>query len=87
MPVSSFNLRNIAPNVLLSLKKEAAKQKISINSLILQIIEQRLGIVCVKKHMIYHDLDYLAGTWNDKDKKSFDENIKSFENIDQELWS
>lgn len=87
MPTSSFNLRNITPHVLLTLKKEAAKQKTSVNSLILKFIEQNLGIVCAKKQLIFHDLDYLAGTWSDKDKKEFEDNTKLFEGIDEDLWS
>lgn len=85
MPMN-FNLRNIAPDVMSLLKKEAVKQKISVNSLILLIIERSLGIAHPVKKNVFHDLDYLAGTWNDEDKKIFDENIKSFEKIDKELW-
>lgn len=86
MTMSSFNLRNISPNVMSLLKKEAKKLKISVNSLILLIVERGLGIAHPNKKMIFHDLDYLAGTWNDEDKKEFDENVKSFETIDKELW-
>jgi hypothetical protein len=86
MPASNFNLRKIAPEVMLLLKKEAVKQKISINSLILKIIDQGLGITHPVKKVIFHDLDYLAGTWSNKEKKEFDDNIKPFENIDEELW-
>jgi len=87
MSASNFNLRNVAPDVMSLLKREATKQKISINSLILQIIEQNLGIAHPTKKAVFHDLDHLAGTWSNKDKKAFDDNIKSFENIDKELWS
>lgn len=87
MAPSNFNLRNITPSVMLLLKKEAAKQKISINSLLLKIIDQSLGITHPLKRVIFHDLDHLAGTWNNKEKKEFDDNIKSFEKIDEELWS
>lgn len=86
MPAANFNLRNVAPDVMLMLKKEAAKQKISINSLILQIIEQTLGMSHHNKKVKFHDLDYLAGTWSDKDKEIFEDNTKSFEKIDNELW-
>jgi hypothetical protein len=71
MPASNFNLRNVAPNVMSLLKKEVIKQKISINSLILHILEQGLGIAHSTKKTVFHDLDDLAGTWNDKDKKEF----------------
>jgi hypothetical protein len=87
MSTSNFNLRKITPDVMVLLKKEATKQKISVNSLILQIIEQGIGVKHLAKKVVFHDLDHLAGTWSDKDKKDFDDNIKSFENIDKELWT
>jgi len=86
MPAKHFNLRNIAPDVMALLKKEASKQNLSVNSLILQSIEQHLGVSHKAKKTIYHDLDNLAGTWSENDKKAFDRNIKAFEKIDEELW-
>lgn len=86
MTSPNFNLRNIAPDVMALLRKEAAKQKISINSLILQTIERGLGISKQRKKTGFHDLDSLAGTWSEKDKKGFDEKIKPFDKIDKELW-
>ena len=86
MSTSNFNLRNVAPNVMSLLKKEAKKQKISINSLILLIVERGLGIAHQTKKNVFHDLDYLAGTWSDKDKKTFEASTKSFEKIDKEFW-
>jgi hypothetical protein len=87
MSTSNFNLRNIAPDVMSLLKKEALKQKTSVNSLILKLIGRGLGIAYPTKKALFHDLDYLAGTWSNKDKELFDENVKSFEKIDEELWS
>ncbi len=34
----------------------------------------------------YHDLDYLAGTWDEQDAKSFEESTRYFEEIDENLW-
>lgn len=86
MSASNFNLRNIAPKVMSLLKKKATEQKTSVNSLIVQFIEQSLGIAHPIKKVVFHDLDHLIGTWSDKDKKIFDKNIKSFEKIDKDLW-
>ena len=86
MPAFNFNLRNVAPDVMSLLKKKAIKEKLSVNSLLLQIIEQGIGIDRKTKKTVFHDLDHLAGTWSQKEKKTFDDNIKSFENIDKELW-
>jgi len=87
MAVSNFILRNIAPQVMTRLKKEAIKQKVSVNSLILHILERGVGVIQPIKKTVFHDLDHLAGTWNKNDKKTFDENIKSFGDVDKELWS
>lgn len=87
MSTSNFNLRNIAPDVMLVLKQEAAKQNTSVNSLILKFIDHELNIKHQVKKNSYHDLDNLAGTWTEKDKKAFEQRIKSFEQIDQDLWA
>lgn len=87
MATSNFNLRNISPDVMSLLKKEAISQQMSVNSLILMIVERGLGIAGKPHRAVFHDLDYLAGTWSDQDKKIFDDNVKSFEKIDGELWS
>ncbi len=87
MSTANFNLRNIGPDVMDLLKKEAVKQNLSVNSFILQMIEKGLGISHSRKKSVYHDLDDLAGTWDKKEKNVFDKNVKSFEKIDKELWT
>ncbi|MBD3322467.1 MAG: hypothetical protein GF350_15300 [Chitinivibrionales bacterium] len=34
----------------------------------------------------HHDLDYLAGTWSEKEKKEFDSTLKKMRTIDMEMW-
>lgn len=87
MSASNFNLRNISPEIMTRLKKEASKQNQSVNSYILKLIEKGLGISYQTKKPVFHDLDILAGTWSQEEKKAFDKKIKSFEQIDEELWS
>lgn len=86
MTSSNFNLRNISPKVMLLLKKKATKQKISLNSLILQLLEEGLDIIQPSEKIIFHDLDSLAGTWTKEDAQEFFEHTKSFEKIDKEMW-
>lgn len=87
MSGQNFNLRNIDPKVMLLLKEEAFKQKVSINSLILHIINDRFAMTHTAKKTIFHDLDHLAGTWQEEDAKKFYDNTKPFETLDEELWS
>ena len=39
-----------------------------------------------KKGQVFHDLDYLAGSWNKEDVKEFKNILKDTEKIDKELW-
>jgi hypothetical protein len=83
---SNFNLRGIPAEVMSLLKQEAKEHHISVNHLILQILEQGIGYSKQVKRARYHDLDYLAGTWTENERESFVENTKFFENIDSEMW-
>jgi len=86
MTASNFNLRGVPSEVMTMLKREAKKLKISVNSLILNILEQGVGLGGKPKRMKYHDLDFLIGTWGKSEAKDFDDNVKIFEKIDDELW-
>jgi hypothetical protein len=59
--------------------------KFNRKGLILKMIKKRLGFTHERSR--FHDLDHLAGTWSDVDKKTFEENTKHFEKIDKKLWS
>lgn len=76
MSTSNFNLRNVASNVMSLLKKKATQEKISVNSLILQIIEGSFNIAHPRAKTIFHDLDHLTGTWSEKDMEAFDDKMK-----------
>lgn len=84
MSLSNFNLRNIPSELMLHLKQESKRLHVSVNSLLLKLIEQSLGFTCEK--FTHHDLDHLAGSWSKKEEEVFNKNTQAFEQIDQELW-
>lgn len=84
MSASNFNLRGIPSEIMTLLKKEAKRLRTSVNTLVLKMIEQGLGIT--REKLAYHDLDKLAGSWSLAEEKIFKENTQSFEEIDKELW-
>jgi hypothetical protein len=86
MTAQNFNLRGISPQVMQLLKKEAKNENISVNLLILKLIEQGIGVGPKPKRKKYHDLDFLIGTWSSKESKQFAKEIEVFEKIDEELW-
>lgn len=59
------------------LKFEADKQGIDLKTLVLTMIKKSLGLEKITdKGGLYHDLDYLSGTWSDQEAKNFAENNK-----------
>jgi hypothetical protein len=86
MSITNFNLRGVPSSVMMALKRQAEKQDISVNLLILQLIEKSVGYAAKSKKTTYHDLDKLAGTWSKKDANEFTASTKDFEKIDKDLW-
>lgn len=86
MTASSFNLRGIPHQVMVTLKLEAKKNNMSVNSLIIKMIEQGVGFGSKPKRVVHHDLDFLIGSWSSQESKEFDKSIEIFEKIDEELW-
>ncbi len=69
MSTSNFTLRDIPDEVMVLLRKEAKRLRISVNDVILKLIKQEL--VSTNKRHIHHDLDHLAGTWSKEEAKAF----------------
>lgn len=86
MTTRNFNLRGLPPELLLALKQEAENQRISVNSLILKMIEQGIGHAHEYIRPKYRDLDKLAGTWSENDAHEFSSASAPFEAIDEDLW-
>lgn len=86
MTTSNFNLRGVPPEMMFFLKKQAKELKISVNLLILTLIEQGIGFGGKTKRVAHHDLDFLIGTWSEQESKEFNQSIKNFEKLDKELW-
>jgi plasmid stability protein len=83
--MATLTIRGIDDKVSDILKKQAKKEGISVNALLLRLIKNALGIE-KKRNIIYNDLDHLAGTWTEKESKEFEENLAVFELIDENIW-
>ena len=70
-----------------ALKTRAAREKISVNALVLKLIDHELGSKAGKPVNSRHDdLDALAGSWSRQDAADFAEATAPFSRIDQDLW-
>ncbi len=83
---TNLHLRGIAPPLMAQLKTQAASQEVSVNSLILQLLQESLGLKAPPRSRTYNDLDPLAGTWDLAQSEEFKQACTDFEEIDKGLW-
>ncbi len=84
--MKKLTIRGIDPELANKIKERANRSGMSINKMILRLLESTLGLKEKKVFPTYNDLDHLAGTWMEEDEKEFNKNILEFEKIDKELW-
>lgn len=82
--MAALSVRGLSEAQLESLKREARRQGISVNRLVLQ----RLGAAEAASSAAGDDpLLRLAGTWSQEDADAFAAAIAPLEQVDAELWS
>jgi hypothetical protein len=77
---AQYTVRSIPEHIDRELRKRAREQNKSLNHVILEILEQATSPEPKKNR----DLDKYAGTW--VEDPAFDEAMKDFERIDEEMW-
>ncbi len=77
-----YTIRSVPEHVDRELRRRAKEQGKSLNTVILETLEE----VCQAggKPQLNHDLDQFIGTW--VEDPMFDEAMKEFERIDEEIW-
>lgn len=84
--MTTMTLRGIDETLAQTLKELARSQGVSLNTVALRLIREGTGIAKRKRTLEYHDLDSLAGTWNQKDEMVFQAATLPLETIDHEMW-
>jgi len=85
--MTNLSIRGLDDKSLAALKRRAAQEEASVNTLVLRLIEQGLGLRRAKPALIRHDdLDDLAGSWGSKETRDFERATAPFTKIDAELW-
>jgi len=84
MPV--MTIRGLDDVTVKALKDKAKQEGTSVNTILLKILKEDLGLKKKSRIVVYNDLDHLAGTWNKKDFVEFQERVEDFEKIDAKLW-
>lgn len=86
--MGNLSIRGLDAKALAELKSRAAKEDASVNTLVLRLIEQGLGLRRAKPALRRHDdLDALAGSWRNSDAVEFERAIAPFGDVDDKLWT
>ena len=85
--MTNLSIRGLDDKALATLKRRAAQEEASVNTLVVRLIEQGLGLRRAKPSLPRHDdLDVLAGTWRKQDASAFEHATAPFAKVDAELW-
>lgn len=84
--MKTITIRGIDDRLNIALKAQASKENQSLNQWVLQALKKMTGLQKEPIFKKYHDLDHLAGGWDDEETKAFYENTGLFEKIDKDIW-
>jgi hypothetical protein len=84
--MKNIMLRGIDPNLEKKIRTGAKAQKQSINQWILTALRRITGTAKDKNLQLYHDLDKLAGGWDESAAREFLKNTACFEQVDEDLF-
>ncbi len=77
-----YTVRQVPEEVDRKLREQAVREGASLNYVVLDALAASTGL---KDGVLeFHDLDALAGTW--VEDPAFDEAMKLFDQVDEELW-
>ena len=84
--MKAITLRNIPPDVQKAIRAKARQKNISVNKAVIELLQERVGILEHRRTTEYHDLDPLAGSWSGREAKAFERAIEVGRQIDEGLW-
>jgi hypothetical protein len=84
--MATMTLRGIDERIAGALKERAQKEASSVNTVMLKILKESLGLEKKKRTILYDDLDHLAGSWSAQDAAEFEHATALFEAVDEDMW-
>lgn len=84
--MTTMTLRGIDDTISSALKERARREDTSVNTVMIKILKESLGIDKKKRTAVYNDLDNLAGTWSEQDSAEFLQATAVFEKVDEDMW-
>ena len=85
--MKAITLRNLPPELAKAVRKEANRQRTSINRAVISLLQRKTEPRKSRRRARkYNDLDSLAGSWSKNEAAAFDTALAVQRNLDPELW-
>ena len=84
--MKAISLRGVDDELSAALRAQAKRENQSVNAAILRLLREATGLERARHRRVYTDLDHLAGTWGEAERREFEESVAAFDEIDEELW-
>ena len=85
-----MSIRGLDDRSLARLKRQAAQEGGSLNSLVVRLLQGSDGASSGASHgsalQKFDDLNALAGTWSEPETRGFERNTAAFSEVDATLW-
>jgi plasmid stability protein len=84
--MKAVTLRNLPPAVERTIRQRAKKKGVSVNKVVISLLQEHLGESEKRPVRRYHDLDELAGSWSKQEADAFERALAKQRIIDPEMW-
>ena len=84
--MKAVTLRNLPPSLDRTIRQRAKKKGVSVNKVVISLLQEHLGETEKRPVRRYHDLDELAGSWSKQEADAFDQALGKQRTIDPEMW-
>jgi hypothetical protein len=84
-----ITIRGVSEKAAAYIRREARAKKLSLNKVVVSIVDRAAGQNLPEAgnpKTDHHDLDDLFGVWTAPEGAEFEENIRTFRTVDEELW-
>lgn len=82
----NLSVRGVGDAALEKIKSAARQRGVSVNAYLVELIQREAGFATAGHRPRHHDLDALAGTWDEADAREFAHSQQDFSRIDVALW-
>lgn len=84
--MKAVTLRNLPASLDRTIRQRAKKTGVSVNKVVIRLLQDHLGESAPQPVRRYHDLDGLAGAWSKQEAEAFEEALAKQRAIDPEMW-